>query len=81
LTTRKSVGEDRPVLSRGRIWLALDRHWVVLALVAFVFVWAIASPDDLGVGWWIAIGLGGLALFLLGVYGLTRFVAWAARQR
>jgi hypothetical protein len=69
------------VISQARIWLALHRHWVALGLIAVVFVAAIADRDERGVGWWIAIGLGGLAIFLAVVYLLTRFIAWAARQR
>jgi hypothetical protein len=69
------------VLSQGRIWLALHRHWIVLGLVAFVVLLAVADPDGLGVGRWIAIALGGVAIVLGLVYALTRFVVWAGRQR
>jgi Flp pilus assembly protein protease CpaA len=70
------------VVQNARIWLALNRHWFVIGLVLAVALLALLEPNDVGgVGWWIAIALGGLVVFLLAVYVLTRFVLWASRQK
>jgi hypothetical protein len=65
----------------ARIWLGLNRHWFVIGLVVAVALAALLTPGERGIGWWIAIILEGLTVFLLAVYGLTRFVMWASWQR
>jgi hypothetical protein len=58
----------------------LVRHWAWLAVIAVLVVLLALSPDA-GVLRWIAVVILIVVVFLACIYGLVRFVMWAARNR
>lgn len=60
-----------------RGWLMLNRHWVALGGVVVLVVMLVVVA---GAGASIAYVSAAVAVFLVAVYALTRFVVWASRR-